>query len=123
MKHDKLPIVFPTWEEIEKNSTENFISFQFRQRIKGNMYVVIERRKALNLKYEKKDRLVFSLCTHSDSPIASEDFPVTEKGFKMGMFWLYAYLQGMSEALLELRSSVDPKIIKEFIEEGEKEND
>ena len=121
MKKEKLPIVFPTWEEIEKNSTEEYISFQFKQKVKGNLYVTIERRKALNLKYEKRDRLVFSLCTHSDSIIASEDFPVTEKDFKMGMFWLYAYLQGMSEALLELRNAVDQKIVKEFIEEGEKE--
>lgn len=109
MKNENFPITFPTWEEIERNSTEEHMSFRFKKVLDGNLYVCIERRKAILPTSGKLDRLVFSFCTRSDSAIAVEDFKATEEGYRLGMLFLHNWAKELAEALIDVKNSIRNK--------------
>ena len=109
MKKENFPINLPTWEEIEKNSTEEFISYRFKKVLEGNLYVCIERRKPILPTSGKMDRLVFSFCTRSDSAIAIEDFKTSEEGYRLGMLWLHNWAKEFAETFFEFTKCIKNK--------------
>ena len=123
MKTEILFISFPTWEEIEKNSTEEYVSFRFKKVLKGNLYVCIERRKAILPTSEKPERLVFSFCTRSDSAIVTEDFKATEEGYRLGILFLYNWSKELAETFIGVENSIKNEDLPVGIKKEDVKND
>lgn len=122
MNKENFPITLPTWEEVEKNSTEEFISYRFKKVLEGNLYVCIERRKPILPTSGKMDRLVFSFCTRSDSAIAIEDFKTSEEGYRLGMLWLYNWSKELAETLASFKNIIKEKDLPKGITKEELES-
>ena len=71
---------------------------------------------------KRKESLVFSFCTRSDSAIAIEDFKTSEEGYRLGMLWLYNWAKELSEAFIELKNSINDKDLPIGIKKEELEN-
>lgn len=116
--YNKLTLIsFPSWERIERESTEEFISFSFKQCLGESLFLCIERRKGILGRGENADQLHFSFCSRTGSPIAFAKLPATEEGYKEGIFKLLSWAEMFGKVFADIRD------YSKIEEKGEKKND
>ena len=103
MSNRRTFILFPSWEKVEKETTEQFISFSYVQCLGENLYLYIERRKGILGRGENLDQLFFSFCTKTKSPIASIKYPATEENYNKGIDDLLSWAEMFSRAFTDIK--------------------
>lgn len=112
---EKKNLAFPSWERIEKESTEQYLSFLFRRQLCDNLFVTIERRKSIWARKGGSDYLHFSFGPGTGPAILSTTHPSTKEGYEKGVDEIISLAGILSVIFSEFAKNVE-------IEKGEEEN-